>query len=126
MGRNTRSGRPPKNQKVGLRPTRTPAPPKFLTLEERKIWKFYAPLLAKRGFQSFSHEVLARYCTCVVLVRKAREGAMSNPDLIKEWRLLNAQARYLENDLMLGPAAALRAPAVQEDQPNKVDQILNG
>jgi phage terminase small subunit len=106
--------------------------PPHLTEAERSQWAYYAPLLAER-LTLEARDTLAKYCTALATVERLKaqmaadeyrdlmitttvdgagnehRTAKPNPLLVqlRQWVLL---CRGYESDLLLSPAAAIRAP----------------
>jgi len=100
------------------------AAPPGCTRLERAYWNYYAPLLAaERRLTMKARDTLAKYCTALAVVTGLRRSLASRrPKEIavrdktrKELRQWVLAARLYENDLILNPASAIRAP--KEDVP---------
>jgi phage terminase small subunit len=97
-----------------------PSPP-GLSRAERGFWTYYAPLLAAEHRLTLkARDTLAKYCTALAVVadlrrrwgsRRAADRADRSATL-KELRQWVLASRLYENDLILNPASAIRAPKV--------------
>jgi hypothetical protein len=94
-------------------------PPEGLSRAELGVWRYYAPLLAAAGrLTSEARGALAGYCfsqTMIGHLRRAlksrrREDIAARGAYLKEARQWLQVARLYENDLLLNPASAVRAP----------------
>jgi hypothetical protein len=115
------------------------APPPHLTASQRRIWAYYAPqLVSERRLPLKARDALAKYVIALDMVaklnRKIRsvQAGRKNPDrhpLLGELRQWLAITRLYENDLLLNPASAVRAPVtpVSPDagEDEELDDILN-
>jgi phage terminase small subunit len=115
--------------------------PPHLTEAERAQWVYYAPLLmAAERLTLEARDTLAKYCTALAIVERLKKqmaadeyrdlmitvivdgagnehrSAKPNPLLVqlRQWVLL---CRGYESDLLLSPAAAIRAPKAAAPEP---------
>ncbi len=112
-------------------------PPPHLTAQQRRIWKYYAPLLvAERRLPLKARDTLAKYVVALDMIAKLNRKIRSvlrkgnRHPLLGELRSWIALTRLYESDLLLNPAASIRAP--QPDRPDdttddedELDAILN-
>jgi hypothetical protein len=103
-------------------------PPSDLSDVERQFWTYYAAALVEaRRFTSTCRDSLAKYCTALAVIAELRAAVASQRradrkakrENLRELRQWLLAARLIENDLMVTPAAALRAP--QAPQPPAPD-----
>lgn len=123
-------------------------PPPHLTKPEAEHWAYYAPLL--QGSQRLTLEArdtLAKYCTALATIQRLKKQmqarayrdvmidvvidgagnervtAKANPLLVqlRQWVML---CRGYETDLLLSPAAAVRAPRPDEGTGDSDDDAL--
>lgn len=94
------------------------APP-GLSKAETRFWDYYAPQLrAEKRLTLKSRDSLAKYCTSLAVVEDLRkklasrkkEDLESRRDNLKELRQWVLASRHYENDLLLNPSSAMRAP----------------
>jgi phage terminase small subunit len=94
-------------------------PPPGLSRRERAFWQYYAPALAaERRLTIKARDVLAKYCSALAVVAGLRTALASRKrtdialraNTRKELRQWLLAARLYENDLLLNPAASIRAP----------------
>lgn len=94
-------------------------PPPGLSRREKAFWNYYAPALAaERRLTLKARDALATYCTARAIIADLRAALVSRKrtDLAersatrKELRQWVLAARLYENDLLLNPASAIRAP----------------
>lgn len=113
------------------------APP-MLTDAQREFWDYYAPLLAKeRRLTLKVRDSLARYCIAQAMVKRINEdlealdriivfdesGDRAHP-LVTMLRQYLQISRQYDTDLLLNPAADLRAPVdAGDDQPQPRDPM---
>lgn len=112
-------------------------PPPHLTGVQRRIWNYYAPQLVAEGRLPIkARDTLAKYCIALDIVgklnRKIRsvlgKGGGERHPLLPELRYWLSIARLYESDLLLNPAAAVRAPkpdAPRDADDEELDDILN-
>ena len=95
------------------------APPPGLSKAERAFWTYYAPpLAAEHRLTLKARDTLAKYCTALAVVADLRRRLASRrradraqrPAVLKELRQWLLASRLYENDLILNPASAIRAP----------------
>ena len=94
-------------------------PPRGLSRTEQNFWRYYAPALAvEHRLTVKTRDTLAKYCTALAVVanlrtllasRKPANRAERGP-VRKELRQWLLASRLYENDLLLNPASAIRAP----------------
>lgn len=103
-------------------------PPPALSKPEREFWDYYAPLLAaERRLDRKTRDTLAKYCSGLAVVASLRAALFSRKKADLETRSANRKElrqwvlalRLYENDLVLNPASAIRAPKV--DVPPPID-----
>jgi len=117
-------------------PMITCEPPRQLTPAQREYWDYHAPQwAAKRQLTLEERDALAKYCIGLDITyrlnRKIRSITVkgNKHPLLGELRHWLAITRLYENDLLLNPASAVRAPKPErpigdaEDQ--ELDDILN-
>ena len=111
-------------------------PPAYLTAAQRTLWEYFAPQLVAEGRLPLkTRDVLAKYVLAVDLVARLNatifsvvEDGEKHPLLaeLRQWLLLT---RLYESDLLLNPAAAVRAPTPNQapglDEDRELDAILN-
>jgi hypothetical protein len=94
-------------------------PPADLSDAERAYWSFYAAALVEaRRFTPTCRDALAKYCVALAVIAELRQALVSRRradrtarrETLRELRQWLLAARLIENDLLLSPAAALRAP----------------
>lgn len=107
-------------------------PPPGLSRAERGFWNYYAPQLqAEKRLTLKARDTLAKYCTALAIVadlrrqltsrkKKALEDRAANRKELRQWLLAS---RLYENDLILNPSSAIRAPkaASGDDDPPPPD-----
>ena len=118
-------------------------PPPHLDADERAAWTYYAPLLHAAGRLTLeSRDVLAKYCAVLASVVRLKR-VMAAPDyidvLVTEGRTKNqpraravaalaaSRRTHVQTDLLLSPAAAVRAPkpaAAHGPEDVELDAIL--
>lgn len=107
-------------------PVVVPAPPPHLTEKQQAFWEYYAPLLAaERRITLKTRDVLARYCIAQAMVKRLNEDlealdALLVVDpvsatekvhpLVTTLRQFMQLSRQYDTDLLLNPAADVRAP----------------
>ena len=97
-------------------------PPAGLDGPELAAWSYYAPLLAASGrLTAEARDALGSYCTTVAAIGQLKRAASASRKRIagpersairRELRQWIQVGRLLESDLLLSPAAAVRAPSV--------------
>lgn len=108
------------------------APPTGLSRSEQRFWKYYAPqLAAEKRLSMKARDTLAKYCTALAVVAdlrgqltsRKREHIAQRSYVRKELRQWLLASRLYENDLILNPASAIRAPRAEggEDDPPPPD-----
>jgi phage terminase small subunit len=111
-------------------------PPPHLTASQKRIWSYYAPQLVAEGRLPLkARDVLAKYVVALDMVaklnRKIRsvqsgKGRSEKHPLLSELRQWLNVTRLYESDLILNPAAAVRAPhTVPADTGPTEDDELN-
>ena len=105
-------------------------PPTHLTPSQRKLWAFFAPQLVAEGRLPLkARDVLAKYVIAIDVVARLNKGLKTTvpkgnekPILteLRQWLLVS---RLYESDLLLSPAAAVRAP-VPDEAVDSEDQEL--
>jgi phage terminase small subunit len=111
-----------------------PKPPPHLTEKQQEFWTYYAPLLAaERRITLKTRDVLARYCIAQAMVKRINEDLEAldallvldsvtltekvHP-LVTTLRQFMQLSRQYDTDLLLNPAADVRAPVgAGEDDP---------
>jgi hypothetical protein len=101
-------------------------PPPGLSRQEREQWTYYAPLLAQEGRLTLkARGVLLKYCAGMAMVNMLRkaigsrrpkdiEAREKNRRELRQWALA---LRLYENDLLLNPSSAIRAPGPEPAPP---------
>jgi len=113
-------------------------PPPMLTETQRAFWDYYAPLLAKeRRLTMKVRDSLARYCITQAMVKRLNEdvealdtilvleesGERVHPMVTTLRQFLQISRQY-DTDLLLNPAADLRAPVGEDpDKPEPADPM---
>lgn len=106
------------------------SPPPGLSKGEQAFWNYYAPqLVAERRLTMKSRDTLAKYCTALAVVSGLRRQLSSRKrtdieersDTRKELRQWLLASRLYENDLLLNPASAVRAPKADVAPPIEPD-----
>lgn len=113
-------------------------PPPMLTDAQCEFWAYYAPLLAKeRRLTMKVRDALARYCITQAMVKRLNEdvegldsilvleesGERVHPMVTTLRQFLQISRQY-DTDLLLNPAADLRAPVGEDpDQPQPADPM---
>ena len=105
-------------------------PPTHLTPSQRKLWAFFAPQLVAEGRLPLkARDVLAKDVIAFDVVARLNKGLKTTvpkgnekPILteLRQWLLV---LRLYESDLLLSPAAAVRAP-VPDEAVDSEDQEL--
>lgn len=116
-------------------------PPAGLPEPAAEYWNYYAPILRLRKlWTSSSRDVLRNYCAALVLRDRLEaelavlplafivpktdadgnhsEEIKANP-LLAQVRAVRLECRQHANDLCLPPAAAVRTPMQEDDEPSK-------
>ena len=101
-------------------------PPGYLTPAQRALWAYYEPQLVAEGRLPLkARDVLAKYIIALDVVArlnemltKALEG--DEKPVLTELRHWLMVTRLYESDLLLNPAAAIRAPKTA-DQPTDLE-----
>lgn len=103
-------------------------PPPMLTEEQRTFWDYYAPLLAReRRLTLKVRDTLARYCITQAMVKRLNAdlealdsvlvleeaGERMHPMVTALRQFLQISRQY-DTDLLLNPAADVRAPAGED------------
>ena len=93
-------------------------PPAHLSPAQRKLWAYHAPQLVAEGRLPLkARDVLAKYCVAVDVVARLNEALTATQEddetkpILTELRQWLMVSRLYESDLLLNPAAAVRAPA---------------
>lgn len=111
-------------------------PPPHLTSTQRRIWRYYAPQLVAEGrLPMKARDALAKYVVALDIVAKLNRKIRSvladgeKHPLLGELRQWLAITRLYETDLLLNPAASVRAPKPErpndDDDDRELDDILN-
>lgn len=119
-------------------PSPSVEPPPMLTETQQEFWRYYAPLLAKeRRLTLKVRDALARYCITQAMVKRLNEdiesldtilvleesGERVHPMVTTLRQFLQISRQY-DTDLLLNPAADLRAPVGEDpDKPEPADPM---
>lgn len=100
------------------------APPFGLSDAAAAYWGYYAPILRLRKlWTASSRDVLRSYCDALVLRDRLQAAIDAAPFLdmkaIAQVRAIRLECRQHANDLCLPPAAAVRTPMQEDEEPSK-------